>query len=62
MKTQVAAAVNVGKEFDAAMDTGSVDMDASLPKYQDKMKAAGIDKIIAEKQKQLDAFLAASKK
>ncbi|OCT16758.1 ABC transporter substrate-binding protein [Paenibacillus pectinilyticus] len=62
VKTQVAAAVNVGKEFDAAMDTGSVDMDASLPKYQDKMKAAGIDKIIAEKQKQLDAFLAAAKK
>ncbi|MGG1519221.1 ABC transporter substrate-binding protein [Paenibacillus oryzisoli] len=62
VKTQVAAAVNVGKEFDATLDTGSVDVDASLPKYQEKMKAAGIDKIIAEKQKQLDAFLAANKK
>lgn len=61
VKTQIAAAVNVQKEFDAALDTGSIDLDATLPKYQEKMKAAGIDKIIAEKQKQFDAFRSSKK-
>ncbi|UJF32437.1 ABC transporter substrate-binding protein [Paenibacillus hexagrammi] len=61
VKTEVAAAVNVEKEFNAALDTGSVDPDATLAKYQEKMKAAGMDKIIAEKQKQFDAFLATKK-
>ncbi|MCD1259954.1 ABC transporter substrate-binding protein [Paenibacillus athensensis] len=57
VKTQVAAAVNVEKEYDAALDTGSVDPEATLAKYKDKMKAAGMDQIIKEKQTQLDAFL-----
>lgn len=58
VKTEVAALVNVGKEYDPALDTGSVDPEKTLPKYTEKLKAAGLDKIQAEKQKQLDAFLA----
>jgi putative aldouronate transport system substrate-binding protein len=61
VKTEVAALVNVGKEYDPALDTGSVDSDKVLPKYREKLKAAGLEKILAEKQKQLDAFLAAKK-
>ncbi|MOA55540.1 hypothetical protein D3C78_1793520 [compost metagenome] len=48
-------------EYDISLDTGSVDPDTVLTKYADKLKKAGLDKIIAEKQKQLDAFLAAQK-
>ncbi|GIQ68021.1 extracellular solute-binding protein [Xylanibacillus composti] len=58
VKTQVAAAVNVRKEYDAALDTGAVDPDEVLPKYIEKLKAAGLDDIIAEKQRQFDEFLA----
>ncbi|MHA6529877.1 ABC transporter substrate-binding protein [Paenibacillus sp. BAC0078] len=61
VKTEVAALVNVGKEYDPALDTGSVDLEKVLPKYLEKLKAAGLDKILAEKQKQLDAFLASKK-
>ena len=35
------------------------DYDAMVKTLQDEMKAAGIEKIVAEKQAQLDAFLAA---
>ena len=38
---------------------GAIDPEENIPKYIDELKAAGIDEIIAEKQKQLDAFLAA---
>ncbi len=58
VKTQVATLVNVRKEYDAALDTGSVDPDEVLPDYIDKLKAAGIEEVIAEKQSQFDEFLA----
>ena len=47
---------------EAAIRTGSVNPEEKIAEYLAKQKAAGVDKIIAEKQKQLDAFLAASKK
>lgn len=61
MKTEMAACKAVMDEYDISLDTGSVDPDTVLTKYADKLKKAGLDKIIAEKQKQLDAFLAAQK-
>lgn len=61
VKQEVGAIVNVRKKYDPALDTGSVDPDSTLPKYIDELKKAGLDKIIAEKQKQLDAFLASKK-
>ncbi|WP_438434447.1 ABC transporter substrate-binding protein [Gorillibacterium sp. sgz500922] len=61
VKTEVAACKDVMKEYDATLDTGSADPDTILPKYIDKMKKAGADKIIAAKQQQLDAFLASKK-
>jgi putative aldouronate transport system substrate-binding protein len=62
VKSEIAAVVNVNSEFMGALYTGSVDPNQTLPKYTAKLKEAGVDKIIAEKQKQLDAFLAANKK
>lgn len=39
------------------LESGSVDIDTVYPEFIADLKAAGIDKIIAEKQRQLDAFL-----
>ena len=58
IKNKVAATITIRKQYDPALDTGSVDPDKVLPEYQSKMKASGVDDIIAEKQKQFDAFLA----
>lgn len=62
VKSEVAAIVNINKQYEAAIRTGSVDPEAKIAEYLAKQKAAGVDKIIAEKQKQFDAFLAANKK
>lgn len=52
VKNEVAACTNVDKEFSFALNTGSVDPDTTLPKYREKLKAAGLDKIVAEVNKQ----------
>ncbi|GGG06114.1 ABC transporter substrate-binding protein [Paenibacillus abyssi] len=60
VKTEVAAVRNVYDQYRKALETGTVDPVIELPKYIKQLKAAGIDKIIAEKQKQLDAWAAAN--
>lgn len=61
VKTEIAACANVSKEFDPILATGSADVATTLAKYMEKWKAAGSDRIIAEKQKQIDAWLASKK-
>ncbi|MEK4236260.1 ABC transporter substrate-binding protein [Paenibacillus sp. FSL R5-0475] len=56
VKTEVAAINNVTKEFMPALYTGSVDPKTYLPKATKKFKEAGLDKVIAEVQKQLDEW------
>lgn len=58
VKAEVAAVVNVDRQYLTALDTGSVDVDQVLGDYIGKLKSAGIDRIIAEKQAQFDQFLA----
>ncbi|WP_337102723.1 ABC transporter substrate-binding protein [Paenibacillus sp. YIM B09110] len=58
VKSEVGALANVIKQYQRALETGSVDVDKILPEYEAKLKEAGVDKVIAEKQKQFDAFLA----
>jgi putative aldouronate transport system substrate-binding protein len=58
VKTEIAAVANVNKEFKSSINAGIVDPNEFIPKYLDKLKSAGVDKIIAEKQKQLNEFLA----
>jgi len=60
VKTEYAAVVNVITQYKLPLETGSVDPDKMLPEFIAKLKAAGIDKIIAEKQKQLDAWAKAN--
>ncbi|QCT03693.1 ABC transporter, solute-binding protein [Paenibacillus algicola] len=58
VKTEVAAISNVSKEFISALYTGSVDAAVYLPKAQQKFKDAGMDRVIAEAQKQFDEWKA----
>ena len=60
VKNEVAACANVKTEFNAPLFTGSIDPEKYLPQYIQKMKEAGLDKIIAEKQKQLDEWAASN--
>lgn len=59
VKNEIAALTNVAKEYADALNAGAVNPDEKLPEFIDKLKANGIDKVLAEAQKQLDAFLAA---
>ncbi|QQZ61308.1 ABC transporter substrate-binding protein [Paenibacillus sonchi] len=61
VKNEVAACVNVKSQFGAPLFTGSIDPEEFLPEYIQKLKEAGLDKVIAEKQKQLDEWVAANK-
>lgn len=57
---EIAACTNVYNQYYKALFSDAVDdYDAMVKTLQDEMRAAGIEKIVAEKQAQLDAFLAA---
>ncbi|WEK55253.1 MAG: ABC transporter substrate-binding protein [Candidatus Cohnella colombiensis] len=56
---ELAAVQNVKSEFWSALMTGTVNPDEYLQKAIEKFKAAGLDKIIAEAQRQLDEWRAA---
>jgi putative aldouronate transport system substrate-binding protein len=62
VKTEAAACKAVYKEFMPQLDTGTADPNVTLPKFTDKLKKAGVDKIIAEMQAQYDKWLAANGK
>ncbi len=54
--TEIAAINNVLEEFKATIYSGSVDVDEYLGKLNTKLKEQGIDKVIAEVQKQVDEW------
>lgn len=58
---EVTACSNVIKQYAYGLEVGAVDVDTILPEFQQALKDAGIDKVIAEKQRQLDEWLAAQK-
>lgn len=62
VKNEIAACNNIWDKYVPALETGTVDPNEYLPKAVDEFKKAGMDKIIAEKQKQLDAWAAKNKK
>ncbi|WP_017686961.1 ABC transporter substrate-binding protein [Paenibacillus sp. PAMC 26794] len=62
VKTEVASISAIVKEFYPSIMTGAVDPDEHLPKAIEKLKAAGLDKVIAEAQKQYDEWKAANPK
>ncbi len=56
VKTELAACSNVVSEYNVSLTSGLVDPETVIPEFVEKLEAAGIDKIIAEKQSQLDAW------
>lgn len=55
VKTEIAAVANVNNQYKAGLESGTIDP-AKLDEFISKLKSAGLDKIIAEKQKQLDQW------
>lgn len=57
--TEYAAVNAVLAQYLPAMNTGAVDPAEMLPEFQEALKSAGIDTVMAENQRQLDEWLAA---
>lgn len=57
VKNEESAIANIYKEYNEALGSGVLDPIKALPEYNEKLKKAGMDKVIAEKQKQVDEFL-----
>jgi len=58
VQAEIAAIQNVSAEVRLPLITGSVEPEQFLPKVNEKLKAAGSDKVIAEMQNQYDAWKA----
>ncbi len=58
VNAQIAQVTSVLEEFLPSLAAGAVDPDVYLPQMLEKLETAGIDKIIQDKQTQLDAFIA----
>ncbi|PHV71441.1 sugar ABC transporter substrate-binding protein [Sporanaerobium hydrogeniformans] len=59
VKTEIAQCASIWDQYVAPLETGTADPEVELPKAIEAFKAAGSDAIMAEKQAQLDAWLAA---
>ena len=55
---EITACDNVVAQYSTALELGAVDVDTVLPEFISALETAGVDKIITEKQTQLDAWLA----
>jgi putative aldouronate transport system substrate-binding protein len=62
VKTEEASLQNVITQYQKSLESGAVDPNKVLPEFISKLKAAGIDRVIAEKQKQLNTWLIANSK
>lgn len=58
VSNEISALSNVCSKYRRGLECGSLDPETELPKFIQELKAAGIDKVVEEKQTQLDAWLA----
>jgi len=58
VQNEITAIGNVNNRYRGILETGSVEPDSKLKEYISQLQGAGIDKVIAEKQKQLDEWVA----
>jgi putative aldouronate transport system substrate-binding protein len=56
MTNQIMAIQGVITEYQAALDTGTADIETTYPEFIQKLKDNGIDEVIADKQAQFDAW------
>ncbi|WP_054027321.1 ABC transporter substrate-binding protein [Bacillus sp. FJAT-28004] len=57
VKAEVAACMAVLEQYRLPLEVGVLDVDKTLPEFLKKLEDAGINKIIQEKQKQLDLWV-----
>ncbi|HPU63133.1 MAG TPA: DUF3502 domain-containing protein, partial [Mobilitalea sp.] len=57
VKTEYTAVSNVIQQYLPGLLCGSVDPEVVIPEFRSKLSDAGLDAIIAAKQKQLDEWL-----
>lgn len=58
VQTELSSCQAVVEEYLSPIASGSVDTDTELAKFLEKLSAAGVDKVIAEAQKQIDEWKA----
>ncbi len=56
VRTQLAAVNNVKEQYRVGLETGAMDFDKHYPEFIKRLDAAGMNEIIAEKQRQLDEW------
>lgn len=59
VQNEMAALANVAAEYALALETGTVDPAEKLPEFIKKLKENGMDKVVEEANRQLEAFLSA---
>lgn len=59
VQSEIGQLNNINEEFGQALSSGAIDVDSFMANLLEKVKAAGVDKVAQEIQKQLDAWLAA---
>ncbi|MFV0399085.1 MAG: ABC transporter substrate-binding protein [Oscillospiraceae bacterium] len=60
VKNQVTACTNVVSKYHQALLCGTLDPETTLPVFIQELKDAGVDDIVAEKQRQIDEWAAAN--
>ena len=58
LSTEIAALSNIKSQYIDSLNTGAVDPSVELPKFLEELDNAGMQKVIEEKQAQLDAWYA----
>lgn len=62
IETEFAACVNVHQQYFYPLVLGYTDAETGLAEYEEKLKAAGIEKIMEEAQRQLDEYISGLEK
>lgn len=60
VQNEMTAINNVVEQYQKVLETGTVDPSSRLEEFNKKLKSAGIDKYLEEKQRQLDEWLASN--
>ena len=61
VSTEIASLSTVIEQYDKMINCGALDPKKAVPEFISALKAAGIEEVIAENQRQLDEWAAAQK-
>lgn len=58
---ELANCIQIAERYKGELLTGTADPEVMVPQMMEELRAAGFDKIVAEAQSQVDAFMATNK-